>query len=148
MSGFFEIGVVRSSLVSKRHEKAITGLREANSRPIGVKNRQPIAASRLLVGRGKCVRQYFDECWPTTPSAAVGPIAPKNFHTLILRLGGCTGIPFPIHPHMLRHGCGYALAIAGHDTQAIQAWMGHKNIQHMVRYTELSPTRCKGFWRD
>jgi hypothetical protein len=48
---------------------------------------------------------------------------------------------------MLRHRCGYALANAGHDTRAIQAWMGHKNIQHTVRYTELAPDRFKDFWR-
>jgi integrase len=77
-----------------------------------------------------------------------GPIAPKSFHTLMVRLGERAGMPFPIHPHMLRHGCGYALANAGHDTRAIQAWMGHKNIQHTVRYTELAPDRFKGFWRD
>ena len=61
----------------------------------------------------------------------------ESFHTLILRLGERAGMLFPIHPHMLRHGCGYALANAGHDTRAIQAWMGHKNIQHTMRYTEL-----------
>jgi hypothetical protein len=49
---------------------------------------------------------------------------------------------------MLRHGCGYALANAGHDTRAIQAWMGHKNIRHTVRYTELAPDRFNDFWRD
>ena len=48
---------------------------------------------------------------------------------------------------MLRHGCGYALANAGHDTRALQAWLGHRNIQHTVRYTELSPHRFKDFWR-
>jgi type 1 fimbriae regulatory protein FimB/type 1 fimbriae regulatory protein FimE len=48
---------------------------------------------------------------------------------------------------MLRHGCGYALAHAGHDTRALQAWLGHKNIQHTVRYTELAPDRFKNFWR-
>jgi Phage integrase family len=47
-----------------------------------------------------------------------------------------------------RHGCGYALANAGHDTRALQAWLGHKNIQHTVRYTELAPDRFKDFWRD
>ena len=77
-----------------------------------------------------------------------GPIAPKSFHTLIMRLGERASMPFPIHPHMLRHGCGYALANACHDTRSIQAWMGHKNIQHTVRYTELAPDRFKGFWRD
>ena len=49
--------------------------------------------------------------------------------------------------NMLRHGCGYALANAGHDTRALQAWLGHKNIQHTVRYTELAPDRFKNFWR-
>jgi site-specific recombinase XerD len=44
----------------------------------------------------------------------------------------------------LRHGCGYALANAGHDTRALQAWLGHKNIQHTVRYTELAPDRFQG----
>ena len=77
-----------------------------------------------------------------------GPIAPKSFHTLISRLGERARVAFPIHPHMLRHGCGYALANAGHDSRAIQAWMGHKNIQHTVQYTELAPDRFKDFWRD
>ena len=49
---------------------------------------------------------------------------------------------------LLRHACGYALAKAGHDTRAIQDWLGHRSIQHTVRYTELSPTRFKNFWRD
>jgi site-specific recombinase XerD len=49
---------------------------------------------------------------------------------------------------MLRHGCGYALANAGHDTRALQAWLGHRNIQQTVRYTELAPDRFKDFWRD
>jgi Phage integrase family len=35
--------------------------------------------------------------------------------------------------HMLRHGCGYTLANAGHDTRALQAYLGHKNIQHTVQ---------------
>jgi site-specific recombinase XerD len=49
---------------------------------------------------------------------------------------------------MLRHGCGYALANAGHDRRALQAWLGHEHIQHTVRYTELAPDRFKKFWRD
>lgn len=57
-------------------------------------------------------------------------------------------LAFKAHPHMLRHACGYALANKGHDTRALQAYLGHRNIQHTVRYTELSPTRFKDFWRD
>ena len=37
---------------------------------------------------------------------------------------------------------------AGHDTRALQAWLGRRNIQHTVRYTELAPDRFKNFWRD
>jgi len=76
-----------------------------------------------------------------------GPMAPKSFHALIERLGKRAEMPFPIHPHMLRHACGFALANAGHDTRAIQAWLGHRNIQHTVRYTELAPDRFRDFWR-
>ena len=54
---------------------------------------------------------------------------------------------FTVHPHMLRHACGYKLANDGHDTRSLQAYLGHKNIQHTVRYTELAPTRFKDFWR-
>jgi integrase len=76
-----------------------------------------------------------------------GPMRPKSFHGLFARIGERAGLPFPVHPHMLRHGCGFALANAGHDTRALQAWLGHKNIQHTVRYTELAPDRFKNFWR-
>src|SRR5499433_3972743 len=70
-----------------------------------------------------------------------GPMSAKSFGTLFDRLGKRAGMPFTIFPHMLRHACGYALANAGHDTRALQAWLGHKNIQHTVRYTELAPGR-------
>jgi type 1 fimbriae regulatory protein FimB/type 1 fimbriae regulatory protein FimE len=67
----------------------------------------------------------------------------KAFHGLFARIGERAGLSFPVHPHMLRHGCGYALANAGHDTRALQAWLGHKNIQHTVRYTELTLARAR-----
>ena len=76
-----------------------------------------------------------------------GPISPIGFHRLIQRLGDAAEMRFPIHPHMLRHACGFKLANDGHDTRALQHYLGHKNIQHTVRYTELSPDRFKNFWR-
>lgn len=67
---------------------------------------------------------------------------------IIARAGALAGLPFSVHPHMLRHACGFYLASNGHDTRAIQAYLGHKNIQHTVRYTELAPGRFKEFWTD
>jgi integrase len=55
------------------------------------------------------------------------------------------GAPFT---HMLRDACGFALANKGHDTRALQGYLGHRNIQHTVKYTELSPDRFRNFWRD
>jgi integrase len=66
----------------------------------------------------------------------------------IKAIGKRAGIPFPVHAHMLRHSCGFKLANDGHDTRAIQAWLGHANINHTVRYTELSAARFRDFWRD
>ena len=63
------------------------------------------------------------------------------------RLGKAAKMPFAVHPHMLRHACGFKLANDGHDTRALQHYLGHKNIQHTVRYTELSQDRFRDFWR-
>ena len=76
------------------------------------------------------------------------PFTPAALNRHIKRLGDKTSIGFQVHVHMLRHACGYALANAGHDTRAIQDYLGHKAIQHTVRYTELSPVKFKDFWRD
>ncbi len=77
-----------------------------------------------------------------------GPFTPDAVNRLVKGIGSrVAGLGFPVHAHMLRHACGYALANAGHDTRAIQDWLGHRSIQHTVRYTELSATRFRDFWR-
>jgi len=75
------------------------------------------------------------------------PFTTAGFARMVERAGAEAKLRFKAHPHMLRHACGFALAAKGHDTRALQAYLGHKNIQHTVRYTELSPTRFKTFWR-
>jgi site-specific recombinase XerD len=75
------------------------------------------------------------------------PFTTAGFARLVERAGAAAKLGFKAHPHMLRHACGFALANKGHDTRALQAYLGHKNIQHTVRYTELSPDRFKDFWR-
>jgi len=77
-----------------------------------------------------------------------GPMVPKAFHALFARIGTWAKLPFPVHPHMLRHTCGYLLANKGVDTRSLQAYLGHKNIQHTVRYTEMAPDRFRDFWKD
>lgn len=77
-----------------------------------------------------------------------GPMTVSNFQKIIGRAGQKAGLGFTVHPHMLRHACGFKLANDGHDTRSIQHYLGHWNIQSTVRYTELAPNRFKDFWRD
>ena len=77
-----------------------------------------------------------------------GPLTDSAVRKIVARAGQAAGLSFPIHPHMLRHSTGFKLANAGQDTRAIQHYLGHKNITHTVRSTELSPERFKDFWQD
>jgi integrase len=76
------------------------------------------------------------------------PFTTAGFARMMERAGVEAKLGFQAHPHMLRHACGFALANQGHDTRSLQAYLGHKNIQHTVRYSELTPTRFKDFWRE
>jgi len=90
--------------------------------------------------------------YPDSPFVFVsergGPLSARTVHAMVARAGAEAGMKFPVHPHMLRHARGYQLASKGIDTRAIQAYLGHKNIQHTVLYTKLDPNRFKGFAKD
>ena len=77
-----------------------------------------------------------------------GPMTDSTFRKIVSRAGKEAGLQFSIHPHMLRHSTGFKLANEGTDTRSIQHYLGHKNIQHTVRYTEIVPSRFKDFWND
>jgi type 1 fimbriae regulatory protein FimB/type 1 fimbriae regulatory protein FimE len=76
------------------------------------------------------------------------PFSSRGIYKLVALAGVGAGLPFPIHPHMLRHATGFKLANDGVDTRTIQKYLGHRNIQHTVRYTELSAKQFKNLWDD
>jgi integrase len=100
----------------------------------------------------RALRRLQREQEPTSPFVFIAergaPFSTAGWRKMVARLGVAAGFDVPVHPHMLRHACGYKLANDGVDTRSLQAYLGHKNIQHTVRYTELAPTRFKDFWRD
>jgi integrase len=100
----------------------------------------------------RSLRRLQREQEPRSPfvftSERGSPFTTAGFARMVERAGAEADFGFKVHPHMLRHACGFALASKGHDTRALQAYLGHKNIQHTVRYTELSPIRFRNFWRD
>ena len=81
-------------------------------------------------------------------SLQLAPFTADAVCKIVRRAGREAGIEFSIHPHMLRHATGYKLANDGQDTRAIQHYLGHRNIQHTTRYTDLASDRFKDFWRD
>ena len=112
----------------------------------GIASTHPIRGPELRALR-ELRRQYPDSPYVFVTERG-GPLTPATFRKLVARAGELARLPFPIHPHMLRHSTGYKLANDGQDTRAIQHYLGHRNITHTVRYTELSPERFKGFWKD
>jgi type 1 fimbriae regulatory protein FimE len=122
------------------------GLLRVNRSKNGTASTHPLGGPEIRALR-RLQRDY-----PETPYVFLterrGPLTDSSVRKMIARAGATAKLGLPVHPHMLRHACGYKLANHGHDTRAIQHYMGHRNIQHTVRYTELAPDRFNGFWKD
>jgi type 1 fimbriae regulatory protein FimB/type 1 fimbriae regulatory protein FimE len=141
-------GLRVSEAVSLRWEQVDlkAGLLHVSRLKNGVPSTHPLRGAEL-----RALRQLRRD-WPDSPylfaSERGGPMTSSNVRKLVTRAGQTAHLPFPTHPHMLRHACGFKLANDGHDTRALQHYLGHKNIAHTVRYTELAPDRFRTFWRD
>ena len=141
-------GLRVTELVSLRWEQVDLkqGLMHINRLKQGNASVHPLRGPELRALR-RLQRDY-----PTLPYVFISerraPLTDDTVRKIITRAGTEAKLPFTVHPHMLRHACGYKLAQAGQDTRAIQQYLGHKNIQHTVRYTQLSSERFKNFWKD
>ena len=110
---------------------------------------QPIVGDELRALRKLQSQQKKTHESPFIFSSSTGAsLTPDAARKVIRKAGENAELQFPVHPHMLRHGCGYYLAAKGTDTRTIQDYLGHKNIHHTVRYTQLSPQRFEGLWED
>ena len=109
-------------------------------------------ATHPLRGPQLRLLRELQRTYPDSPYVFVSerkaPLSPRSIREIVARAGKLAGLPFVTHPHQLRHACGYYLASQGHDTRAIQDYLGHQNIQHTVRYTAMAPHRFERFWND
>jgi type 1 fimbriae regulatory protein FimB len=74
------------------------------------------------------------------------PLHRSTVNLLLEKYSESAALPLRAHPHMLRHACGFALADQGADTRLIQDYLGHRNIQHTVKYTATNPARFQKLW--
>ena len=109
----------------------------------GTPSVQPVKGDELRLLR-KLKREY--ESTFVFVSERGLPLSRSAVAAIVKRAGEMSEIELSVHPHMLRHACGYYLANRGVDTRTIQAYLGHKAIQHTVRYTELAPGRFSELW--
>ena len=78
-----------------------------------------------------------------------GSLSRSAFFKLLARAGRACDPPISVHPHMLRHGCGFHLINEGHTTRRVQDYLGHRSIAVTEKYTELVPDReRRKIWDD
>jgi type 1 fimbriae regulatory protein FimB/type 1 fimbriae regulatory protein FimE len=113
--------------------------------------RRAATLRRIRSSQLRVLRQ-LKRTYPESPFLFVtgrgGPMTEATVRKLVARSGKDARIGLPVHPHMLRHATGFYLANNGVDTRTIQAYLGHRNIMHTVRYTQLAPDRFRALWRD
>ena len=141
-------GLRVSELVSLRREQLDLrqGLLHVRRRKNGMPSTHPLRGPELRALR-EVLRTYPETAYVFV-SERHAPMTAATFRKLVARAGDAAKLGMPIHPHMLRHSTGFKLANDGQDTRAIQHYLGHKNIQHTVVYTQLASSRFNDFWRD
>lgn len=110
----------------------------------GLSVEQPIAGDEL-----RAIRRYLVSRKDALPwlflSERGQPLTRQAVNYVIAAAASRAGLP-PVHPHMLRHSCGFALADKGHDLRLIQDYLGHRDPKHTVHYTRIAGSRFDGVW--
>ncbi|MEZ5835032.1 MAG: tyrosine-type recombinase/integrase [Geminicoccaceae bacterium] len=96
------------------------------------------AIRRLLAGRSDRLPWLF-------LSERKQPLTRRAVKRIIGQAGRRAGLG-KIHPHMLRHSCGFALANRGYDLRLIQDYLGHRDPRHTAHYTRTAAVRFEGLW--
>ena len=110
----------------------------------GLSVEQPIAGDEL-----RAIRRWLALREDTLPWLFVSerkqPLARQAVNYIVARAGEQAKLGH-IHPHMLRHSCGFALANKGHDLRLIQDYLGHRDPRHTAHYTRTASGRFEGLW--
>lgn len=72
-----------------------------------------------------------------------GHVSESGFAKIVERAGERAKLKYPIHPHMLRHSCGFWLRAQRHDLLDIRDWLGHKAVKNTERYAKAGPDRFR-----
>jgi site-specific recombinase XerD len=98
------------------------------------------ALRRLRRGQPTGLRHVF-------VSERDAPFTTSGFFKMLRRAAESIGME-DVHPHLLRHGCGFKLVNQGVDTRTLAAYLGHRQLANTARYTKMDARRFDGFWQD
>ena len=111
----------------------------------GLSVEQPIPGDEL-----RAIRRYLALRADALPwlflSERGHPLTRQAVNDLLAVAASTAGLA-PVHPHMLRHSCGFHLANRGFDLRLIQDYLGHRDPKHTAHYTRVAGTRFEGLWR-
>ena len=132
----------------------VTDLKHANRATLNVRRlkgsvsgAQPLEPDEVIALR-KLREKHPEDVYVFTTERS-GPFTPAGFRKMLSRLGEAAGLgSLRIHPHMLRHSTGYALANReGVTTRDVAEVLGHANMANTRRYSALNAARFRGIWR-
>lgn len=111
----------------------------------GLSVEQPIPGDEL-----RAIRRYLATRADALPWLFISergqPLTRQSVNYPVTTAALCARLA-PIHPHMLRHSCGFHLANRGYDLRLIQDYLGHRDPKHTVHYTRVAGSRFEGLWR-
>lgn len=111
----------------------------------GLSVEQPVAGDEL-----RAIKRYLTTRTDALPWLFISergqPLTRQAVNYLIAAAAERAGLP-GVHPHILRHSCGFVLANKGHDLRLIQNYLGHRDPRHTVHYTRTAGRRFEGLWR-
>jgi len=98
----------------------------------------------------RALRRLKREQRPGSPfvfmTERAGPMTDRAFRLLLSKAGEEANLPFPVHPHMLRHAAGYKLVNDRQPLRAIQQYLGHRRVASTERYTEIDSRQFREFF--
>lgn len=110
----------------------------------GLSVEQPVAGDEM-----RAVRRYLATRQDVLPWMFVSerrqPLTRQSVNYLVAAAAGRAGLP-DVHPHTLRHSCGFYRANRGHYLRLIQDYLGHRDPKHTAHYTRVASRRFEGLW--
>jgi integrase len=110
----------------------------------GLSVKQPISGDEL-----RAIKRYLNSRDDNLPWLFVNerglPLTRQAINYIVNVVASSANLE-NVHPHTLRHSCGFYLANKGYDLRLIQDYLGHRDPKHTAYYTRVVSKRFEKLW--